>query len=88
MSINEHNLAIQAVVAGAEIVRSYCGSSLTQFRNPGVVSPRRPTSRRSRRSSPSWAGHVRATPLWARRAGRMGAGENGRTWLVDPFAEP
>jgi myo-inositol-1(or 4)-monophosphatase len=85
MSINDRDLVIQAAEAGAAVVRSHYGSSLTRFeKSAGDFAT----------TADIEAEKVVLDVLHAARpddlvvgeeSGRTGTGGNGRMWLVDPL---
>ncbi|MEV6929340.1 inositol monophosphatase family protein [Dactylosporangium sp. NPDC051485] len=85
MSINDRDLAIAAAQAGAAVVRSYYGASLTRFEKSAAdfattadIEAERAILDVLRAARPDDA-------LVGEESGRTGTGGNGRTWLVDPL---
>ncbi|MBM7493470.1 myo-inositol-1(or 4)-monophosphatase [Micromonospora luteifusca] len=85
MSITDHALAIKAAEAGAAVVRSHYGSSLTRFlKTAGDFATTADVE-----AEKAILGVLRAERphdvVVAEESGRTGTGGNGRTWLVDPL---
>lgn len=85
MSITDHALAIAAAEAGAAVVRSQYGSSLTRF---GKVGDDFATTADIEAEKAILDVLRTARPqddVVGEESGRTGTGGNGRTWLVDPL---
>jgi myo-inositol-1(or 4)-monophosphatase len=85
MSIMDQTLAVAAAEAGAEVVRSHYGSSLTRFEKgagdfatTADVEAEKAILEVLRAARPHDA-------VLGEESGRTGTGQNGRTWLVDPL---
>src|SRR5262245_29370985 len=85
MSLRDHELAIEAARAGAAVVRSHFGSSLTHFAK-GAWDFATTADIEAERAI---IGVLRAARpddvVIGEESGRTGDGRNGRTWLVDPL---
>ncbi|WP_433131450.1 inositol monophosphatase family protein [Micromonospora sp. CA-240977] len=85
MSITDHALAIAAAEAGAAVVRSQYGSSLARFmKTADDFATTADVEAEKAILDVLRAGRPHDGVL-AEESGRTGAGENGRTWLVDPL---
>ncbi|HEX6869661.1 MAG TPA: inositol monophosphatase family protein [Micromonosporaceae bacterium] len=85
MSILDRDLAIAAAQAGAAVVRSYYGRSLTRFEKSAGdfattadIEAERTILDTLRTARPD-------DGVLGEESGRAGPGGNGRTWLVDPL---
>ncbi|WP_112737187.1 inositol monophosphatase family protein [Micromonospora noduli] len=85
MSITDHALVVEAAEAGAAVVRSRYGSTLTRvmktggdFATAADVEAEQAILDVLRTARPDDA-------VVAEESGRTGTGDNGRTWLVDPL---
>ncbi|MGW4292117.1 inositol monophosphatase family protein [Micromonospora chersina] len=85
MSINDRDLVIEAAAAGAAVVRSHHGTSLTRFgKSAGDFATTADIEAEKAILDVLRAARPDDLVL-AEESGRTGAGANGRTWLVDPL---
>ncbi|MFI6485501.1 inositol monophosphatase family protein [Nonomuraea sp. NPDC050663] len=85
MSINDRDLVIAAAEAGATVVRSHYGASLTRFEKVGGDFA---TTADVEAEQAILAVLYAARPddvVMGEETGRTGTGGNGRMWLVDPL---
>ncbi|MFI7575916.1 inositol monophosphatase family protein [Micromonospora sp. NPDC049497] len=85
MSITDRDLVIEAAVAGAAVVRSHYGSSLTRFeKSAGDFATSADIE--AERAILDVLRAARPDDLvLGEESGRTGTGGNGRLWLVDPL---
>ncbi|MFG2166617.1 inositol monophosphatase family protein [Micromonospora chersina] len=85
MSINDRDLVIEAAAAGAAVVRSHYGTSLTRFRKSAGDF----ATTADIEAEKAILDVLRAARpddlVLAEESGRTGSGGTGRTWLVDPL---
>ncbi|MEV8511507.1 inositol monophosphatase family protein [Dactylosporangium sp. NPDC051484] len=85
MSITDQALVIEAAEAGAAIVRSHYGSTLTRFQNTaGDFATRADVEAEKAILDVLRAARPHDVVL-GEESGRTGTGGNGRMWLVDPL---
>ncbi|MFI7281256.1 inositol monophosphatase family protein [Micromonospora chersina] len=85
MSINDRDLVIEAAAAGAAVVRSHYGTSLTRFgKSAGDFATTADIEAEKAILDVLRAARPDDLVL-AEESGRTGTGGNGRTWLVDPL---
>lgn len=85
MSISDVDLAIEAAQAGAAVVRSHFGSSLTRFeKSAGDFATTADIEAEKAMLGILRTARARDVVV-GEESGRTGAGENDRMWLVDPL---
>ncbi|RKN47888.1 inositol monophosphatase family protein [Micromonospora endolithica] len=85
MSISDHELAIEAAEAGAAVVRSHYGSSLTHFPKSAGDFATTADIEAEKAILDVLRGARPDDLVVGEESGRTGTGDNGRGWLVDPL---
>lgn len=85
MSIRDYALAIEAAEAGAAVVRSHYGSSLTRFMKIGDDFATTADVEAEKAILDVLRAACPDDVVLGEESGRTGTGGNGRTWLVDPL---
>lgn len=85
MSINDRDLVIEAAEAGAAVVRSHYGASLTRFEKLGGDFATTADVEAERAILDVLQAARPDDVVVGEETGRTGTGGNGRVWLVDPL---
>ncbi|MGN9812785.1 inositol monophosphatase family protein [Micromonospora sp. BQ11] len=85
MSLHDQDLAIEAAEAGAAVVRSHYGSSLTHFEKSAGDFATSADIESEKAILDVLRGARPNDLVVSEEIGRTGTGGNGRTWLVDPL---
>lgn len=85
MSINDRDLVIEAAEAGAAVVRSFYGTSLTRFEKAAGDFATTADIEAEKAILDVLHAAQPDDAVVGEESGRTGTGGNGRTWLVDPL---